>query len=771
MTDTPNLPPPYTLTGIVAPVAYYSAGSLGFVGVPARQTVTQNVTLANIGLQPLTISWPGITQDASNSFSITPGQCSDSTSSIPGSIDSNGECTLTITYTAPTSGTPSGTITFTDNAALSNLTSTASGPNFTQSLALSTTVATTAAPPAPPTTVMLTGSETITLTDTPNIPPPYTVTGINAAVAYYSAGSLGFVGVPAGQTVTQNVTLANIGLLPLVISGETITQDSSNSFSVTQVLCSDETSSIKDTLASGGECTLTVSYTAPMNPVVTPTGAPCVYPCGTISFTDSAALSNLTSTGSAPNFMQSLALSTTMSTTAAPAAPLTTVTIPTVNEPITVTDTPNIPPPYTVTGINAAVAYYSAGSLGFVGVPAGQTVTQNVTLANIGLLPLAISGETITQDSSNSFSVTQVLCSDGTTSIKNTLASGGECTLTISYTAPMNPVVTPSGAPCVYPCGTISFTDNAALSNLTSTGSAPNFMQSLALSTTMSTTAAPAAPLTTVTIPTVNESITVTDTPNIPPPYTETGINASVAYYSAGLLGFVGVPAGQTTTQNVTLANIGLLPLAISGETITQDSSNSFSITQVLCSDGTTSITDTLASGGECTLTVSYTAPSSGTPGGTITFTDTAALSNLTSTGTAPNFTQSLTLSITMSTTAAPAAPLTTVTIPTINESITVTDTPSAGVVSLSSQSITFGPPPSVLVGGTGTVSATSSSGLPVTFGTTTPSLCTVSGNVVTGVAVGSCIVTANQGGNGTLRSGPSGHAVGSDRVYPDHYL
>ncbi len=40
------------------------------------------------------------------------------------------------------------------------------------------------------------------------------------------------------------------------------------------------------------------------------------------------------------------------------------------------------------------------------------------------------------------------------------------------------------------------------------------------------------------------------------------------------------------------------------------------------------------------------------------------------------------------------------------------------------------------------------SSGLPVTFGTTTPTICTVSGNLVTDVSAGYCTVTANQPGD-----------------------
>ena len=73
----------------------------------------------------------------------------------------------------------------------------------------------------------------------------------------------------------------------------------------------------------------------------------------------------------------------------------------------------------------------------------------------------------------------------------------------------------------------------------------------------------------------------------------------------------------------------------------------------------------------------------------------------------------------------------------------------------LLSQTITFGAAPTVLVGGTGTLSATASSGLPVTFGTVTPGVCTVSGSAVTGVAVGICIVTADQAGNSTYAPAP----------------
>ncbi len=88
---------------------------------------------------------------------------------------------------------------------------------------------------------------------------------------------------------------------------------------------------------------------------------------------------------------------------------------------------------------------------------------------------------------------------------------------------------------------------------------------------------------------------------------------------------------------------------------------------------------------------------------------------------------------------------------------ISVSDRNPAKTVSVTvtkaAQTITFGAAPSVTVGGTGTLSATASSGLAVTFTSTTTGICTVSGTTVRGVAVGTCIVAANQAGNGSFNA------------------
>ena len=83
----------------------------------------------------------------------------------------------------------------------------------------------------------------------------------------------------------------------------------------------------------------------------------------------------------------------------------------------------------------------------------------------------------------------------------------------------------------------------------------------------------------------------------------------------------------------------------------------------------------------------------------------------------------------------------------------------TAGIVDsagLTTQTIAFGAAPTVLVGMTGSVSATGGgSGNPVTFSSQTASVCTVSGNTVTGVTAGTCTVVANQAGNANYGAAP----------------
>ena len=76
---------------------------------------------------------------------------------------------------------------------------------------------------------------------------------------------------------------------------------------------------------------------------------------------------------------------------------------------------------------------------------------------------------------------------------------------------------------------------------------------------------------------------------------------------------------------------------------------------------------------------------------------------------------------------------------------ITVTGFAAAGA---KQQNITFGSLGTQTVGTTLTLTATSDSGLPVAFTSTTPSICTVSGSTATFLAPGTCSIDASQSGD-----------------------
>jgi hypothetical protein len=72
-------------------------------------------------------------------------------------------------------------------------------------------------------------------------------------------------------------------------------------------------------------------------------------------------------------------------------------------------------------------------------------------------------------------------------------------------------------------------------------------------------------------------------------------------------------------------------------------------------------------------------------------------------------------------------------------------------------QTITFGAAPPLALNDSATVTATASSGLPVSYSSTTPTVCSVNSvtGVVTDIAVGTCVIAANQSGNTTYAPAP----------------
>ncbi len=86
--------------------------------------------------------------------------------------------------------------------------------------------------------------------------------------------------------------------------------------------------------------------------------------------------------------------------------------------------------------------------------------------------------------------------------------------------------------------------------------------------------------------------------------------------------------------------------------------------------------------------------------------------------------------------------------------------------ISAATQAINFPPMPNVKMGATGFVlGATTDSGLPVTYTSLTPDVCTVSGTTVTIVGVGTCSIEASQAGD--ANHGPAQTVTQSFRVLP----
>jgi uncharacterized protein (TIGR03437 family) len=80
-------------------------------------------------------------------------------------------------------------------------------------------------------------------------------------------------------------------------------------------------------------------------------------------------------------------------------------------------------------------------------------------------------------------------------------------------------------------------------------------------------------------------------------------------------------------------------------------------------------------------------------------------------------------------------------------------------------QTVTFPSLPNVSFGAASfTISASASSGLPVTFASTTPSVCAVSGSTVTVLTLGTCSITASQAGN--AHYSPAANVTQSFTVY-----
>jgi hypothetical protein len=518
------LPTDYTFTAADNGSHVFTVTTLNTVGtqsVTATDTSTSIVTgnsgAITVNLRPATyfiVSAPSAaTTGAGFSFTVTALIASNTTAiGYTGTAHFTSTDGLAIlpgdyTFTAADKGTHVFNATLNTTGAQSitttdTVTSTISG--------ISNLIAVTPPPPPPPVQIVdnetihvsdmesfpdLPDTEAIKVTDTVFVTP---IIGVGAPVASFSAGALGF----NGQSGSQSIAVSDIGQAPLTLASAIIS--GGTQFTITQISCSNGAASLSTVLASGAACNLTIGYTASGTPASD---------TATLVFTDNAALSNLASASSGSNFTQSISLNG--SGASRPPPPPPPAIIPIIdNETISVTDTPSFPDvPDTeaikvtdtvfvtpIIGVGAPVASFSAGALGFN----GQSGSQSITVSDIGQASLTLASATISGGAQ--FTIVQISCSNGAASLSTVLASGAACNLTIDYAA--------SGAPAS-DTATLVFTDNAALSNLTSTPSGSSYIQSISLNGAGSSTPPPPPPPAIVPI-LVNEPILVTDKPSFP---------------------------------------------------------------------------------------------------------------------------------------------------------------------------------------------------------------------------------------------------------------
>jgi Bacterial Ig-like domain (group 3)/Chitobiase/beta-hexosaminidase C-terminal domain len=453
----------YTLPaaiGVGAPVAYYSVGSpLGFGGVTGDQQI---VAVSNVGQAAMTLASAAVSSGAPftlSAFACFNGAAASGTTAA--TLPSGGFCTLTITYTGTSPSTDTGTLTFTDNAALSNLPTSVSGANDTQTIMLNGEGTSTPPPAVPPATVSVPSSspdnEQITVTDT-EVVSAYTLPpaiNVSAPVAYYSVGSpLGFGGVTGSQ---QIVAVSNAGEASMTLSSAAVS--SGAPFTLSAFACfngATASGTTAATLPSGGFCTLTITYTGTAPSTDT----------GSLVFTDNAALSNLATMVSGTNDTQSITLNGQGTSTPPPALPPPSIPVPPNGdtETITVTDTVKVTAGYiiggTVTGLlpgtsvtlldngSDTAVVSSNGAFTFPTILA-TGATYGVTVsANPANETCTVANATGTVATANVSSVA-VNCKIGTTTtlaISPTPASNG---LPVTFTATVAPVAgtgTPTGS-------------------------------------------------------------------------------------------------------------------------------------------------------------------------------------------------------------------------------------------------------------------------------------------------------------------------------------
>ena len=689
-----------------APGVNLNPTSLVFSTEPEHVTsAPQNVTLTNSGAGTLTIGSIATSGDFAE------------TNNCGSSLASLGSCTVSVTFTPTAAGTRTGSLIFTDNG------------------------------PASPQTVSLSG------------------TGVAAPLVTLSSQNLTYGSINVGSSSpTQGVTLTNSGTASLSITSIGVTSDPTN-FS--------QTNTCPSTLIIGATCTITVTFS--------PTSEGGVG--GQITIADNAY-----------NTPQTIGLSGTGVSAVAQASPSSltfvnqTVGSTSPAQTVTLYSEGNAP----LTGISITITGdFAKTTACTTSLAAGANCTISVTFT-----PTATGTRTGTLSiSDNAPGSPQTVSLSGT-------GTGAVLSLSpASLTFSSQTVGSTSAAQNI----TVTNTGNAALafSSLVMTDSEFNYTNNCPASIAPSTPCTIAITFTPNAVGARSGSLILTDNaPGSPQTYSfsGTGAGAPAVTLNPASLTFASQAVGTTSTsQNVTLTNSGTALLNISTVTISGDFADSNSCSGIA-----------LAAGGSCSITVSFTPTAVGTRTGTITINDNASNTpqsvGLTGTGTGVagiqfnptsltfasqavgtsstvqsftiknNGTASLLISSIAPTTSdftetntCPISPtslavgatctvsvtFTPVTTGTRPGAITVTDNAAGspqsvaltGTGTAAPQTITFAALPNVTYGVAPiTLTASASSGLPVSYAVTGPA--SVSGSTLTITGAGSVTVTASQAGN-----------------------
>ena len=266
--------------------------------------------------------------------------------------------------------------------------------------------------------------------------------------------------------------------------------------------------------------------------------------------------------------------------------------------------------------------------------------------------------------------------------------------------------------------------------------------------------------------------------------FTITGATSVTHLANSGVITAV-FPATAKMSQSITFTDPADISYGISPSSLSATSSSGLTVAFTSATSGVCTVsgtTVTIVSAGICTINAgqagnsNYEAASQVSQSFTIakasqsiTFTDPADItygqspSSLSATSTS-----TLTVAFTTATSAVCTVSGTTVTI--VSAGTCTINANQAGdanyqaasqvsqsfTIAKATQSITFGTPSAMTVGGsTQTVTPTASSSLTVTLTSTTTGVCTVAGFVITAVASGACSITASQAGNANYEAAP----------------